>query len=155
MKKLDWIIIHISDSSFGSEREIRKWHLERGWRDIGYHFIIDNGWISPDFYLPAMNGSIELGRPLDGDAFVEDNEIGAHTLGYNASSLGICVVGKKEWTFSQEASALRLCRQLMKQFTISPSHVLGHCETESGKKEGKTCPNYPMEVFRAKLISEV
>lgn len=155
MNKLDWIIIHISDSTFGSAREIRRWHLDKGWKDIGYHFVIDNGQILPDFYLPALNGSIEIGRQLDADAFVEDNEIGAHALGYNANSLGICIVGKKEWTVSQEASAVRLCRQLMRQFTIPQSHVLGHCETESGKKEGKTCPDYPMEVFRAKLISEV
>ena len=47
MKTIDNIIVHISDSSFGSAREIRKWHTEKGWKDIvsalrlvGYDYVI-------------------------------------------------------------------------------------------------------------------
>ena len=33
-------IVHCSDSVTGDVREIRQWHLARGWNDVGYHFVI-------------------------------------------------------------------------------------------------------------------
>jgi N-acetylmuramoyl-L-alanine amidase len=60
--------------------EIRQWHLDRGWLDIGYTYVI------------RRNGSVEKGRDLDNDGDV-DEEIGAHALGHNSHSLGICLVG--------------------------------------------------------------
>jgi hypothetical protein len=41
-----------------------------------------------------------------------------------------------------------LIRALQKQFGISTENVLGHCETESGKAEGKTCPDLDMNLIR-------
>jgi len=152
MKNFEYIVVHISDSFWGCAREVRKWHLAKGWRDIGYHFIVLNGIILPNFPLTPLNGSIEVGRYLDANFTVEENEIGAHTLGYNDKSIGICVIGKENWTVSQEVSVIYLCRTLMKWFNIPVQNVLGHCETKSGKKQGKTCPNYPMDVIRAKII---
>ncbi len=151
MKKIDSIIVHISDSLFGSAREIRKWHLERGWKDIGYHFVILNGQILPAYFLSCLNGSIELGRPLDGDSFIEDNEIGAHCLGYNDHSVGICGIGKDSWQPGQIASLFMLLRALMRQFNVPVENVLGHCETESGKREGKICPCLDMNLIRKEL----
>ena len=71
------IVIHHSASvreSVNAE-EIRKWHLERGSDDIGYHYVI------------TMQGLIEQGRDL---AFQ-----GAHCRagGMNRKSIGICLVG--------------------------------------------------------------
>lgn len=146
------IIVHISDSEFGSAREIRKWHLARGWKDIGYHFVILNGTILPRFTIPCLTGSIELGRPLDGDVFLEDNEIGAHALGYNANSIGICGIGKDGWHPVQEASLVMLTRQLMKIYGVKVDNVLGHYETDSGRKQGKTCPNLDMDRIRGMLV---
>jgi N-acetylmuramoyl-L-alanine amidase len=151
MKKLEYIIVHCSDSEWGSAREIRKWHLERGWKDIGYHLVILNSNILPHFSIPCLNGSIELGRPFDGSPFIEDNEIGAHALGYNDRSIGICGVAKAEWHPSQIASLISLLRCLMKIFGIKAENILGHCETESGKKEGKTCPNLDMDFVRREI----
>ncbi|QPI17196.1 endolysin [Pectobacterium phage phiPccP-1] len=54
-------------------REIRQWHKERGWLDIGYHFVI------------RRDGTIEEGR--------EVGSVGAHVEGYNSTSVGICLVG--------------------------------------------------------------
>ena len=44
MRKIEKIIVHCSATPEGkhySVDTIRKWHLKRGWRDIGYHFVID------------------------------------------------------------------------------------------------------------------
>jgi len=93
------IIIHCSDSEWGCVRVIREWHLGRGWRDIGYHFVILNGYVTyEDYrakrYLMSLDGSIECGRYLNQNLIVEHNEVGAHTLGYNDKSIGICLIGK-------------------------------------------------------------
>ncbi len=74
--KTDLIIVHCSatppDMDIGVE-DIRRWHLQQGWRDIGYHFVI------------RIDGSIESGRDLD--------VVGAHCYGHNSHSVGICMVG--------------------------------------------------------------
>lgn len=53
--------------------EIRRWHLANGWSDIGYHWIIDR------------DGKVLAGRP--------ETVIGAHTVGRNAGSIGVCLIG--------------------------------------------------------------
>lgn len=146
MKPLTHIIIHCSDSRWGSVDDIRAWHLQRGFKDVGYHFVILNGRINSDLELPSTNGSIEGGRPLDGDAFIEDNEIGAHALGYNDKSIGICLIGKDEFTVEQMEALKNLLRDLLKHYKINPKNVLGHRETEQGKH--KTCPNFDVSSFR-------
>ena len=53
--------------------EIRRWHLARGWADIGYHYIIDR------------DGKVAQGRPLA--------RVGAHVGGHNEGTVGICLIG--------------------------------------------------------------
>jgi len=54
--------------------EFRRWHVEdRGWRDIGYHFIVGRA------------GKILRGRA--------ETVVGAHTQGKNRGTLGVCLVG--------------------------------------------------------------
>ena len=146
MSKITKIILHCSDSTHGCVNDIREWHKAKGWRDIGYHFVICNGYIDPDFYLAPLNGSIECGRVFDGDLVLFGKEIGAHALGYNQSSIGICLIGEKEFTQEQYHSVYRLIRSLMKKFSIHVSNVIGHYETEQA--HGKTCPNIDMADFR-------
>ena len=79
MRHVDTIIIHCSATPEGSNYtidDIRKWHLQNGWEDIGYHFVIH------------LDGSIHPGRPI--------NFKGAHTYGHNEGSIGICYVGGLE-----------------------------------------------------------
>ena len=53
---------------------IRRWHIEdRGWSDIGYHWVIDR------------DGTLVRGRP--------ETVVGAHTQGHNTGSIGICLIG--------------------------------------------------------------
>ncbi len=56
--------------------DVRRWHLQRGFRDIGYHFLV------------LLDGTIQQGRPLA--------EAGAHCTGHNANSIGVCYVGGLE-----------------------------------------------------------
>lgn len=75
-RMINKIIIHCAATYPGQDvgaYEIRRWHLERGYNDIGYHYVI------------RRDGEIDLGRPLD--------KAGAHTKGYNSNSVGICLVG--------------------------------------------------------------
>lgn len=76
MKKVRFIIVHCSATPAGRNigvSEIRSWHKARGFRDVGYHFIV------------RLDGTIEEGRPLE--------EIGAHCKGLNSCSIGVCYVG--------------------------------------------------------------
>ncbi len=79
MRKINKIIVHCSATQEGKDISvdtIRKWHLKRGWRDIGYHFII------------SLDGEIQEGRPVE--------QTGAHTKGHNYDSIGICYIGGVE-----------------------------------------------------------
>ena len=72
----DYIIIHCSATPPSMDvgaKEIDKWHRQRGWRKIGYHYVI------------TRDGDIQEGRELD--------EIGAHCRGLNSTSVGVCLVG--------------------------------------------------------------
>ena len=77
MREIKYIVVHCSATppslDIGAD-EIRKWHTEeRGWKDIGYHFVI------------RRDGSVEKGREI--------GRSGAHVRGYNANSIGVCYVG--------------------------------------------------------------
>jgi N-acetyl-anhydromuramyl-L-alanine amidase AmpD len=55
-------------------REIRLWHTrDNRWSDIGYHFVIDR------------DGAVVSGRPVE--------KAGAHVVGRNAASIGVCLIG--------------------------------------------------------------
>lgn len=76
MRKIKEIIIHCSATPENMDigvSEIRQWHLKRGWSDIGYHDVI------------RRDGRTEEGRSTD--------KAGAHTIGHNRNSIGICLVG--------------------------------------------------------------
>ncbi len=57
-------------------REIQRWHLERGWATVGYHFVL------------SPSGRVFLGRPVD--------RLGAHVLGHNVGTVGIALMGNFE-----------------------------------------------------------
>jgi hypothetical protein len=121
-----------------------------GWADIGYHYVINNGKIKPDYYLDCMNGSIEIGRPIDGDVKAESSEKGAHAYGYNSDSIGVCLIGKDKFTPEQMGKLMDLISDLMTKFEIEPENVLGHYELDPRK----TCPNIEMDAFR-KLLTKM
>lgn len=79
MRKITEIIVHCSDTIEGKDftvEDIRKWHKDRGWLDIGYHYVV------------YLDGSIHRGR--------SEEVVGAHCVGHNAHSIGVCYIGGKE-----------------------------------------------------------
>lgn len=84
------IVVHCSDTPASMDigaAEITRWHTDppprgNGWRAIGYAAVI------------RRDGTLELGRDIDGDGDVIE-EIGAHAAGFNAESIGVCLVGGK------------------------------------------------------------
>lgn len=109
MRQINELIIHCTATPDGkdySAADIRKWHMQgNGWADIGYHYIV------------RLDGKVENGRPID--------RIGAHCIGHNANSIGICYVGglasdgktpKDTRTAAQKESLLRLLKELKKKY---------------------------------------
>ena len=76
MRSIDQIICHCSATREGQHvtvQQIRQWHLQRKFADIGYHYVV------------YLDGTVHKGRPLE--------KAGAHCKGHNAHSIGICYVG--------------------------------------------------------------
>jgi N-acetyl-anhydromuramyl-L-alanine amidase AmpD len=76
MRYIDTIIIHCSATEQGRNfdaTDIRRWHKERGFSDIGYHYVV------------KLDGTVEHGRDIE--------LVGSHCLGYNKTSIGICYIG--------------------------------------------------------------
>lgn len=71
-----YIVLHHAAASSCSAEQIDAWHKNKGWAGIGYHFFINK------------KGETYEGRPL--------NVIGAHCIGYNNCSIGICFEGNFE-----------------------------------------------------------
>ena len=70
------IIVHCTATPEGREvtvEEITKWHKQRGFTTIGYHYVV------------YLDGSVHEGRSVDVS--------GAHCTGHNSHSIGVCYVG--------------------------------------------------------------
>lgn len=148
-KDIEYIALHTSDSKWGDVDVIRDWHKERGWSDIGYHYVILNGF-EKGFKGKTRNkytdGAIREGRPIHLD--------GAHVPELNDKSIGVCLIGKDgEYTDKQLASCRALVVYLMDKYLVPVDKVVGHYETKSGKRQGKTCPDLDMNSFRKSLNS--
>ena len=142
-RKIDHIILHCSDSNYGNADLINRWHRAHGWRGIGYHFVILNGYPNeeshrtrrPQFWL---DGVVEEGRPLE--------NIGAHARGFNRNSIGICLIGKEQFTQMQFEALLELVGKFRQQHGNCALH--GHYELLRPDDPPKTCPNIDMEWLR-------
>jgi hypothetical protein len=151
--KLKNLFLHCSDSAFGEVLIIDSWHKQRGWKRIGYHYVILNGRPYKDVrYIDFLDGQIQPGHALNDDPLFQDFEVGTHVAGRNSSSIGICLIGTHEFTDPQLISAKRLCLTLMKKFQLQIKDVLGHYEDPGANK---TCPNIPMDSFRQFLSDTI
>lgn len=133
MRQLDMIIVHCSATPSGMDigaEEIRKWHLERGFSDIGYHYVI------------RRDGTVAVGRPVE--------LAGAHCKGHNARSIGICLVGGVEkhegklvsacnYTPEQGKALKSLIEDLLEQYPSIQS-IHGHNEFAA-----KDCPCFDVQ----------
>lgn len=122
--KAEKVTIHCSVSKNGDKCDIsviKGWHLARGFKDVGYHLVIQ-----PD-------GEVQNGRPL--------NHIGAHVEGANTNNIGICLIGTDKFTEKQFKSLRNQLDALHMCYDIEPWNITCHYEYESAQKQGKTCPN--------------
>lgn len=114
------VFLHCSASdnpAHDTAETIDRWHKERGWAGIGYHFFI------------RKDGTIQAGRDLE--------KVPAAQKGRNTGSIAICVHGlnKGMFTADQRASVKALCITLNKIYGNSLTFH-GHCEVEPNK----SCP---------------
>ena len=129
MREINEIIIHCSATPEGrmtTVEDIDRWHKERGFKGIGYHYII------------YLNGRIKNGRPV--------HEIGSHCKGHNKNSIGICYIGgtdkngkpKDTRTPEQKEAILMLLDILKKEYPNATVH--GHYEFAN-----KACPCFDVK----------
>lgn len=134
-RRIDSIIIHCSATPEGvdySALNIDSWHKARGFKKIGYHYVI------------RLDGTIEAGRKL--------NEIGAHCTGHNAHSIGICYIGgldsnnrpKDTRTQAQKDILYSLLRGLKQYYPNAK--IYGHNEFAN-----KECPCFDVAACYGKL----
>jgi N-acetylmuramoyl-L-alanine amidase len=142
------IIVHCSDtyrdwwkdhSTASKVREVTRWHVvHRGWRGNAYAYLID------------IDGTRAKGRDLDGDGNV-DEEIGAHTVGFNTNSIGIMLFGghgsaaddrfEDHFTPEQDKALRELIDELLAKYP-SIKGVSGH-----NQYAPKACPGFNVPLW--------
>ena len=133
-KRTDTIVIHHAAMPPATSRsDIHDLHLSNGWAGIGYHKVI------------LADGTVEDGRPL--------GTVGAHALGANQRSVGIVLVGNFNLQPPPEvqlSAAVRVTRDLMRQYGVGPDNVLPH----RGVTKGTVCPGllFPWEDFARQIV---
>jgi hypothetical protein len=138
MRTTDMIVIHCAATPNGRHNtveDIDKWHRAKGWQrkprfmrefnpnltSIGYHYVI-----YPD-------GTVHTGRSPE--------EIGAHAVGYNTRSLGVCLLGTDRYTSAQWDGLKKLIQD------ISPGkQIVGHRDLPG---VGKSCPGFDVASWLA------
>jgi len=76
MRTITLIVVHCSavrPDQTSSAADIKSWHVKKGWKTIGYHYVV------------RRSGQIEPGRP--------EAMAGAHCVNHNAHSIGVCYEG--------------------------------------------------------------
>lgn len=126
-RQITRIIVHCSASPEGKDftiADIRRWHLQRGFNDIGYHWVV------------YRDGSVHAGR--------DEGVIGAHCTGYNSNSIGVCYIGgvavdgktpKDTRTPEQKTALTKLLRELKGKY---PSAVIRSHRDYANK----ACPSF-------------
>lgn len=107
-------------------REIRQWHKEQGWLDVGYHFVI------------RRDGTVEEGRPID--------VVGSHVKGWNEKSVGICLVGgindsmqpEANFTNAQMSSLMDILERVSAKYPKAPFKA--HHDVAA-----KACPSFHLK----------
>ena len=114
-KLTDYLVVHAAATRPEMDigvKDIRKWHMAKGWSDIGYHRVI------------RRDGTVENGRDI--------NLVGAHVQGHNSRSIGICLAGGLDsnaqpvdnFTDKQKASLFYLLTELKSQHPSAK--IVGH-----------------------------
>ena len=133
----DTIVIHHAAATKCSLTDIHRWHLERGFKGIGYHYFI------------SKDGDVFRGR--------EDDWAGGHVFGkLNERSLGICLEGNYDTepivSAPQLATLIELVRNKRKEYNIPLNKVIPHKDVADTACPGKY---FPWLVFNRKINTAV
>ncbi len=121
-----YLVVHCSDTANDmTAQDIHAMHLGFGWNGIGYHAVI------------TRDGMLTAGRP--------EYWQGAHVQGHNHESLGVCLIGRDDFTDEQMATLAKLLRDWKSRYP--QAEVVGHGDFESTEK---TCPNFDASAWWAK-----
>lgn len=116
------IIHHSASPRETTVEQLREWHKARGFEDVGYHRVIDH------------LGTVHATRQLTMQ--------GAHCLGCNGDSWGVCVTGDntredRRWNEAQIAALERLVDAAAE--LVPGLVVCGHRDAVGGKTKTE-CP---------------
>ncbi|MGI0120094.1 N-acetylmuramoyl-L-alanine amidase [Zooshikella sp. RANM57] len=123
------LVVHCSDTPNDRDvtaEDIHQWHIQRKWSGIGYHKVI------------RRNGVIEQGRP--------DYWEGAHVKAYNSTSLGVCLIGRDQFTDAQMQSLERVLQDWKAKYPNA--EVCGHSDLDTHK----TCPNFDVKSWWSVIV---
>ena len=132
------IVVHCSGSRCNHRytlEQLRHDHVVvNGWRDIGYHFYI------------TLEGVVYPCRPVE--------RMGAHALGYNAHSIGICYEGglspsgciSDTRTPAQKTAMRELLKSLCTDYP--EAEILGHRDLPGVHKE---CPCFDVKKWLSSI----
>jgi N-acetyl-anhydromuramyl-L-alanine amidase AmpD len=134
-----YIVIHHSATDSGNAGTFDIQHRRRGWDELGYHFVIDNGQGGPD-------GNVEVGSRW------RSQKWGAHCGGtpnneYNNYGIGICLVGdfSRSMPSDKQLSAMRrLVADLATEYGIAPDNIICHCDAPNATTE---CPGARLRAY--------
>jgi len=121
LKQITYLVVHCSDTPDDSDitdADIHDMHLGFGWDGIGYHKVI------------TRDGTVHNGRP----EFWQ----GAHVQGQNHHSLGVCLIGRHNFTDAQFAALELLLIGWTARYP--DAQIVGHRDIQLENK--KTCPNF-------------
>lgn len=123
--ELTHIILHHTAAEEKDTAQIRRYHQSKGWRDIGYDYVIER------------DGKTVEGRPL--------SIVGAHAgvSFYNQHGIGVAVIGnlsKRDMYPSQFNALVELLVLLVVKWNITPDRILLHREIKITECPGSRFP---------------
>jgi hypothetical protein len=144
-----WIVVHHSATPTGGAVAFDKEHRQKGWDELGYHFVIGNG-------TDTRDGQIEVGsrwrkQKWGAHAKTPDNR-------FNEHGIGICLVGNFDITrpsARQLDSLARLIAYLQSTYHISSDHVVGHGTVHILANGGTVtdCPGRHLSIAQVRRMS--
>lgn len=131
----DEIILHHAEAKSASVEEVNRWHLERGWTGIGYHFYV------------RKDGKVYRGRP--------EWAVGAHAQGHNSRAIGICCEGAymtETMPAAQLAALKALIAEMMAKY--KGAKLLRHCDVNSTDCPGRNFPWAEAQKYNTETVKK-
>ncbi len=138
-----YIVVHHSGTDKGSSLDFDKYHNSKGWKGVGYHFIISNG------TKGKQDGQIEVSPRW----IKQQNGAHCQAGGMNYKGIGVCLVGnfnRERVSRKQLDSLVYLVNTLREYYKIPVKNIIGHRQVRGAKTD---CPGryFPWNEFKKRL----